>query len=435
MRPTRSRSALALAAVSAVAAAGCCRLFGDSGWVVPVFAAVMGAFVVGEFTVGRSGRVAGATHAVGLLALLAESVGGHTAFGMPTAATIRAVGRAADRAPDALRAAIVPAPATPELILFVVAGIWVTTAAAHWLARRRRAGLVAVLPLTVFPVIVAALGTDRLRTTLTFAFAAAAALFAVLDRAARLPAIRATLLRPGPGSAGRTLLLSRGRFAGSALAVGLAAIVLGPVVPGVGRAVVDVHALGLTLDVSRVEMNPLVDIKPQLLTPRRTELFTVRAGAPAYWRLTALDRFDGRRWSPSRPSLFGHRDQSAGSDVTGDRVLHQDFSVTALDSPWLPAADKAIRIKAAGARLDPETDSLVTKKGSRSVRAYRVESRLPRDPLDRRATADGEPGNRLPGLARYLALPAGFPPAVRELAERFTAGAQTPYDRAVALED
>ena len=73
--------------------------------------------------------------------------------------------------------------------------------------------------------------------------------------------------------------------------------------PGVGPAVVDVHSLGVTLDVSRSRLNPMVDIKPQLLAARRTELFTVRATAPAYWRLTALDRFDGRRWSPSRPAL------------------------------------------------------------------------------------------------------------------------------------
>ncbi|MCA1841588.1 MAG: transglutaminaseTgpA domain-containing protein [Actinobacteria bacterium] len=436
MRPARHGfEVAALAAVSAVAAAGCCRLFDGSGWVVPVFAAVAGAFLAGVLTARRSGTVALAAHSAGLLVLLVESVGGQTAYGIPTPATLAALGRAAGRAPDAFRAAIVPAPATPELILMVVAGVWIATAAAHWLAERQRAGLVAVLPLTAFPLIVAALGTGRLRATFTFAFAAAISLFAIVERNAGLPTVAATLLRATPRPPGRAVLRPRGGFAWPALAVGLAAVVLGPVVPGVGRAVVDVHAFGVALDVSRVEMNPLVDIKPQLLTPRRTELFTVRATAPAYWRLTALDRFDGRRWSPSRPSLSRHRSPEADTGVTGDRALHQDFSVTALDSPWLPAADRAIRIKAAGARLDPETDSLVTKKGSRSVRAYRVESRLPRDPLAPRVAGETDPGDRRPGPARYLALPSGFPRAVRELAERFTAGAQTPYDRAVALED
>ncbi|MDQ1501715.1 MAG: hypothetical protein QOI86_5055, partial [Actinomycetota bacterium] len=422
MRPARSRPALAPAAVpsaarlglmgvSLVGAAGCCRLFGDAGWVVPVLAAVFGAHALGALGGRWTGRAALAAQAGGLALLLAESVGGHTAHGLPTPATLTALVRVAARAPDALRAAIVPAPTTPELLVWVVAGLWIATATADALARRRRAGLSAVLPLAVFPVVVAALGTGRQRAPLTFAFAAATALYAALDRAAALPVTHALVLRPPPATAGRGLH----RFipggvpgrAGPALAVGLAAVVLGPVVPGLGRAVVDVHALGVMLDVSRVELNPLVDIRPQLLTDRRTELFTVRAPAPAYWRLTALDRFDGRRWSPSRPALFRHEGaESHPAAATADRALDQDFRLTALDSPWLPAADRAIRVTAAGARLDPETDSLVTKKGSRAVRAYRVESRLPRERVDQLPAASA---GRPPGLARYLALPNRFP--------------------------
>ncbi|HEY0400238.1 MAG TPA: transglutaminase domain-containing protein, partial [Acidimicrobiia bacterium] len=303
---------------------------------------------------------------------------------------------------------------------------------------------------------------------MTFAFAAATALYAALDRAAALPVTHALSLRPPPATAGRGLHRfipggvlgwagsalvvgpavprrrrrvaadrhphqGRALAVGPALAVGLAAVVLGPVVPGLGRAVVDVHAFGVMLDVSRVELNPLVDIRPQLLTDRRTELFTVRAPAPAYWRLTALDRFDGRRWSPSRPALFRHEGaEFERAAAPADRALDQDFRLTALDSPWLPAADRAVRVTAAGARLDPETDSLVTKKGSRAVRAYRVESRLPRERVGQLPAASA---GRPPGLARYLALPNRFPSRVRELAQRFTAGAATPYDRALALED
>ena len=62
-----------------------------------------------------------------------------------------------------------------------------------------------------------------------------------------------------------------------------------------------------------------------------------------------------------------------------------------------------------GARLDPETDSLVTKKGSRSVRAYRVESRRAagrpggsrRRPAAPPADRAGGPGP-LPGAARRV---------------------------------
>jgi transglutaminase-like putative cysteine protease/uncharacterized protein (DUF58 family) len=446
-----SRPLWALAAISLLAATGCARLFEGAGWVVPALVAVVGAHVVGGLTRRWPVGVAAGAHAAGLLLLLAERVGGHTAYGVPTPATFTALARAAGRAPEALRAAIVPAPTLPELILLVVTGLWVAAAVADGLARRRRAGLLAVLPLAAFPVLVAALGTGRGRIPLTFVFGAGTALYAAVDRAARLPAIEAVLLRPpAPGPARARL---GGRFAapgfltgsarryrrvgvaGPAVAVGLAAALFGPVVPGIGQAVVDVHAFGVTLDVSRVELNPLVDIQPQLLTERRMELFTVRSAVPAYWRLTALDRFDGRRWSPSRPALFRQDGLTADGSAAADEALPQDFRLTGLDSPWLPAAGKAIRIQAAGARLDPATDSLVTKKGSRAVRAYRVESRLPPDPAEQRPSAAAATAGPPAAFARYLTLPRGFPGAVRQLAERFTAGATTPYERAAALED
>lgn len=423
-----------LAAVALVAAAGCLRLFEGAGWVVPALVAVVGAQAAGALTHRWPASAAAAAQGAGLLLLLLERVGGHTAYGVPTPATFIALAQVAGRAPEALRAAIVPAPTTPELILLVVTGLWVAVAAADWLARRRRAGLLALLPLTAFPVVVAALGTGRGRVPLTFAFAAGASAYAALDRAAARPAIEAVRLRAAPPRTSPPALRGRLGLAGPALAVGVAAVVLGPVVPGIGRAVVDVHALGVTLDVSRVELNPLVDIQPQLLTDRRTELFTVRSVAPAYWRLTALDRFDGRRWSPSRPALYRHDGPTAEGIGAGNRALHQDYALSALDSPWLPAAGKAIRVRASGARLDPETDSLVTKKGSRFVRAYRVESRLPPDPFEPRPSA-GSPAVEPAALARHLTLPRNFPPAVRQMAQRFTAGATTPFERAAALED
>lgn len=425
-----AKGAMALPAVSLVAAAGCSRLLDGGGWAVPAVVAVLGPHAIGALARRWRAAAAVAAQGAGLLLLLAERVGGHTAYGVPTPATFSALARAAGRAPEALRAAIAPAPATPELILLVVTGLWIAAALADWLARRRT-GLLAVLPLGTFPVLAAVLGSARGRIPLTFAFAVATAGYAAAGRRDRQPVTTAALLRPAPVPSPRW----RTSPAGPALAVGLAAVLLGPVVPGIGRAVVDVHAFGVTLDVSRVELNPMVDIKPQLLAERRTELFTVRSVAPAYWRLTALDRFDGRRWTPSRPALFRHDRAMADPGDSGREALHQDFFLSTLDSPWLPAAGTAIRVRPSGARLDPETGSLVTKKGSQSVRAYRVESRLPPDPAERLPSAAGPLGLSPAALSRYLALPRDFPRAVAELAQRFTAGARTPLERAVALQD
>lgn len=427
MRTTRSRSALALAATSAAAAAGYARLFADAGWVLPVGAAVLGAHSVAAVTRRWSWPRAAAAQLGSLLLLLAWAVGGHTVAGLPTPATLSGLGEAAAHTVDAFRAAIVPAPSTPELVLLAAAGTWVCAAVADGLARRRQAGLLSVVPLVVVHAFVATLGTPRWRPVTAFAFAGAVCAFAVVERAEGMPRGWAVSRSPRP---------CRPALASSALAVvvATAALALGPMVPGgASEPILDVHAFGVQLDVSRVELNPLVDLRPQLSSPTVRELFTVRSALPAYWRLTALDRFDGRLWSPARPVPRRLEDRVPDSEKPQAAPLRQEFRITALDSPWLPAAHRALRVQAAGARLDPDSDSVITRRGSQEVRTYRVESGLP---LDEEAAARPE-ARPLRGaeLERYLALPDDFPASVRALARRFVAGTSTPYDQAVALED
>jgi transglutaminase-like putative cysteine protease len=427
MRTTRSRSALALAGTSAAAAAGYARLFADAGWVLPVGAAVLGAHSVATVTRRWSWPRAAAAQLGALLLLLAWVVGGHTVAGLPTPATFSGLGQAAAHTVDAFRAAIVPAPSTPELVLLAAAGTWVCAAVADGLARRRQAGLLSVVPLVVVHAFVATLGTSRWRPLTAFAFAGAVCAFAVVEQAEGLPRGWAVSRSPRP---------YRPALASSALAVvvATAALALGPVVPGgASEPILDVHAFGVQLDVSRVELNPLVDLRPQLSSPTARELFTVRSALPAYWRLTALDRFDGRLWSPARPVPRRLEHRVPESQRPQAEPLRQEFRITALDSPWLPAAHRALRVRAAGARLDPESDSVITRRGSQEVRTYRVESGLPGE----EETAARPEARRLRGaeLERYLALPDDFPASVRALARRFVAGTSTPYDQAIALQD
>ena len=43
--------------------------------------------------------------------------------------------------------------------------------------------------------------------------------------------------------------------------------------------------------------SPLVDIKDRLHSQSQQEVFTVKTSQPAYWRMTALDDFNGTGWS------------------------------------------------------------------------------------------------------------------------------------------
>ena len=91
--------------------------------------------------------------------------------------------------------------------------------------------------------------------------------------------------------------------------LGFAAIVIAPVVgpllPGAGDdALIDTRNPRR----ARRTISPLVDIQGRIANQSDTELFTVKAPTPAYWRLTALDLFDGRIWSSARTC----------SDATGE---------------------------------------------------------------------------------------------------------------------
>ncbi|MGH8976420.1 MAG: transglutaminaseTgpA domain-containing protein, partial [Acidimicrobiia bacterium] len=397
--------------------------------VVPVALAVIGAHGVEAATRRWSWPRAAAAQAGGLALLLCWAVGGHTLalVGLPTPATLSRLGDVAAHTVDAFRAGIVPAPATPELVLLSAAGIWVCAAVADGLARRRRVGLLSVVPLVVVHAFVATLGTSRWRPLTTFAFAGAVCGFAVVDRAEGMPRGWAVSRSARP---------CRPVLAGSALAVmvATAALVLGPVLPGgASEPILDVHAFGVQLDVSRVELNPLVDLRPQLASPTSRELFTVRSPFPAYWRLTALDRFDGRLWSPARPVPRRLEDRLPGEPRPRSQRMRQEFRITALDSPWLPAAQRPLRVRAAGARLDPASDSVITRRGSQAVRGYTVESGVPdwADAGNRRQARALRESER----ERYLELPGDFPATVRTLARRFVTGTSTPYDQAIALQD
>ena len=81
-------------------------------------------------------------------------------------------------------------------------------------------------------------------------------------------------------------LARRGRRRGAAL-------VLGPALPGAGAEPLwdlDTGSGGGT----RVTLSPLVDIRGRLVDTASVEVFPVASDQPAYWRMTALDTFDGR---------------------------------------------------------------------------------------------------------------------------------------------
>src|SRR5207302_1498537 len=143
----RSGSLLTLATLSVVATLGFARLFGDASWVLPVMLAAIGAHGVGLATRRWPAPLALSASALAMGLLLCAVVAGHSTFyGLPTASTLSALGRAWTAGLDSFRNAVAPTKVTPGLLLLSVGGTWVCAAAADWLAFRGDATLTAILP-------------------------------------------------------------------------------------------------------------------------------------------------------------------------------------------------------------------------------------------------------------------------------------------------
>jgi transglutaminase-like putative cysteine protease len=183
-------------------------------------------------------------------------------------------------------------------------------------------------------------------------------------------------------------------------------------------------------------VSPLVDIKERLVNQSESELFVVKTpnGKASYWRLTALDRFDGRIWSSENTYKGAGGTLPEGAPTKArEQTLRQEFKIGNLSTIWLPAAFRPELLTGPkGARYDEESGSLLSPSVDSNALEYTVTSKLPRltesllEPV--RTNIPDDIGDR------YLKLPGGFPDAVTEEAERVTARADSPYDTAFALQ-
>lgn len=184
-------------------------------------------------------------------------------------------------------------------------------------------------------------------------------------------------------------------------------------------------------------VSPLVEIRSQLVNRSNTEMFTVEADRPAYWRLMGLASFDGNAWSPISEPLddAGGRLSSSGEgsgDGSGE-ALFQKIRIRGLRGKIVPAAyaptrlDTQVNVQWAG-----ESQAILTLNDEplQSGDTFSIESAIPETDPTRLAAATS---TRPPGPI-YLELPTGLPGEAVDIARRIMAGATTTYARALALQ-
>jgi transglutaminase-like putative cysteine protease len=195
---------------------------------------------------------------------------------------------------------------------------------------------------------------------------------------------------------------------------------------------------------ARVSINPIVDIRAQLLRNPDAQVFTVRtnpSSAGSYWRIAADDVFNGRQWSPSDPDLShgvpvdGPALPAGASQPNGPTVtVIQHFQFAQFFQPELPAAFQPVRLDLPGVRVryDPRSGVLFDPNGTHPDYSYNVTS-VEANPAP--VQLDGVASLAGPDLAYYTKLPSSTPREIYTIAQTIADSQPNVYRKILAIQD
>ncbi len=422
----------ALALVSAATALAFGRVFSNGGFILELLVAALVPHGIGlvarlrGWSPARS--VIGGTLATTLV-LVWIVVGETTAYGVPTPATASRLAHLVDRGWAVFRTGIAPVTPTIGVVLLCAIAVGVAAIVADAVGRRPDVTLGALAPTLVLFVLTGTLGTGSMRIPATVAYVAAALVALVIANTARVTQRRTWFT--GRRLASDAATVRSAAFVGG-LAI-LAGVVITPLVPGVDSPALvryrnHTGGAGAGGGADYTTVSPLVDLKARLGPRSDVELFRVTSPSPLYWRLVALDRFDGQVWSvasEARDAADTFRSQS------DRRTVQQQFSITGLGDQWVPAAFTPVRTTMGNARVIPDSSTLIAPNPV-TGQNYEIQSRIETPPSAAQIAATVGPMQS--SVRAALSLPSDFSRNLRDQADAITAGADTPYARAKALE-
>jgi transglutaminase-like putative cysteine protease len=286
----------------------------------------------------------------------------------------------------------------------------------------------ALVPGGVLFVFIAALGSSRLRISVTALLIATGVLAVVALRAMHDRSRRVELTSArGPGS-----MIVPSAVA-TAAAIAVIAGIVGPRIPGADAEPL-YNTKGRGGGVTDV-INPIVDIRSRLTNRGNVELFRVNADARAYWRVTTLPAFNGRQFGQPRTPL---ERVPPPSNLDDRPRITQRIQVLELGGRFVPAAADPVQAEGSRAgepielRQVRDSDALVALSADHnSSDLFTVVSAVPNPSPDqlRGATADSPPN------PIFLELPDNLPSLVGDLAAEVTGDTSNPYDAALALQN
>lgn len=430
-RPPRLTSdhlvaSLILTLLSIATAIGMCRVFADWSFLGPLVTMVI-AVHAGSLVL-RSLRVS-SWLAVPITALAVYEIAGLLFYRdtmqlfVPSGDTLELLSRDIRLVWSQFPTAVAPVPSEGAYLITATLGLGLVALLADVFAFRAYGRAEAVMPSGVLFVFTAALGTDRNRVSVAALWIGMAiAVIAVLR------SMHSTHDASWLGRRRRAMSAALPATAFCASLAALVAAALGPQLPGAGETPL-LDTRQRDGEVTEV-LSPLVDIRSRLVNRTNTEMFTVEAGAGRYWRVAGLSEFDGRIWG------LPDRDLESASGLLNRpsfdaQVLQQQVRISKMGGNLIPAAFIPLTIAQSAATWLSDTDTLVIDgDGIDEGDVYNIGSDIatPSPDILRASTASSPP------TAEFLVLP-GLPAEIAQLAREVTAGAATPYDQALALQN
>ncbi len=214
-------------------------------------------------------------------------------------------------------------------------------------------------------------------------------------------------------------------------------------------------------------IDTLVSLAPRLVQQSNQVLFSVSASEPAYWRLITLTYFDGETWHPksSRAEVSGDAIASQVREPEPGRRIAQRYEIRGLEGEFLPAVSLPTAVRFVGPSaedfegelgVNPLTADLELARSLEQGVAYNVQSVVPDvtfKSMHDAAIPDVESfGEELPPYLPIEAyqVPRDFCPGFEEgqpdcerlrespifrIAKRWTKGADSPFEKLLALQE
>lgn len=418
------------------------RLFEDDSYASPLlFTALIGhAVLIAMRWFGFNLVVSGLLSLVAVALAVVATHYADSAIGVliPTADTLSQMNVDLDAAGEAFASLQAPVPPVTGFLIVSSAAFWVLAFAADWAAFRLMSPGQALMPAFSVLVFVSLLGVEDGRIFTTARLVVAAILFVLAHRSASRAA-QGVWLDRGPGRGYGSLMLAGAIVAAVAVIAGVTG---GPTVPGANEdPVIEFGDEGRPESKPISVISPLVQIQPRLVDQSNEIMFTVESDQKSYWRIAALDIFDGSLWRSQ--GKFDSAD--GGIDVAYPALVEtttvdQVFDLSALAVVWAPAAYLPTNVTTnrdqAGLNYEAESATFIVDTKEQDISdglVYRVRSEIP--------ITSPDVLNALPAAttttvdARYLELPADYSPLARQTAQAQTAGITSQYGKALALQN